>query len=222
MDSIEKVRKDFDEIAILDEGWTHNSFFYDFLNRHVPNDCRDILEVGCGLGEFTRILALKSEHVLAVDLSPEMIRMAKLNSKAFRNIDYHIGNIMDYNWPDSRFDCIVSIATLHHLPLASMLEKMAFSIKPGGRLIILDMLKAEILKDYFFGALSFPLSRFLMLIKNGRLSEPEHIKKAWEEHGKNEIYMSFSELRRICNIHIPDAEIRRHLLWRYSIVWTRQ
>lgn len=222
MDSLEKIKNDFDEIAILDEGWTHNSFFYKFLNRHVPKDCRDILEVGCGLGEFTRIIALKSEHVLAVDLSQEMIRAAKLNSNAFGNIDYRIENILDYIWPDSHFDCIVSIATLHHLPLAPMLEKMAFSIKPGGRLIIMDMLKAESFTDYLLGALSFPLSRFLMLIKNGRIREPEHIRRVWEEHGKNEIYMRFSELRRVCNIHIPGAKMRRHLLWRYSIIWTRQ
>ncbi|HEY9161504.1 MAG TPA: class I SAM-dependent methyltransferase [Desulfomonilia bacterium] len=222
MDSFQKVRKDFDDIAVLDEGWTHNSFFYNFLNRHVPWNCIDILEVGCGLGEFTRIIALKSEHVLAVDLSPEMIRMANLNSTTFRNIDYRIENILDYIWPENHFDCIVSIATLHHLPLAFMLEKMVFSIKPGGRLIILDMLKAENLTDFLLGAVSFPLSRVMMLIKNGRLKEPEHIRRAWEEHGKNEIYMRFSELRRICNIHIPDAEIRRHLLWRYSIVWTKQ
>lgn len=222
MYNFEKVRKDFDEIASLYEGWTHNSYFYDFLNRYVPKDCRVILEVGCGLGEFTRIIALKSEHVVAVDLSPEMIRAAKSNSKDFRNIDYRIGNILDYIWPDSHFDCIVSIATLHHLPFASMLEKMAFSLKPGGRLIILDMLKAESLKGYLLGALSFPLSRFLMLIKNGRVMEPEHIRRTWKENGKNEIYMKFSELGRICNIHIPGAEIKRQLLWRYSIVWTKQ
>ncbi len=221
MEISDKIERDFNRIASLDEGWTHNSFFYKLLSRHVPEHCGDILEIGCGTGDFTRMIALKSEHVLAIDLSPEMIRVAENNLNASGNIEYCVRNIIDYDWPDNHFDCIVSIATLHHLPLGFMLEKMACAVKPGGRILILDMLRAEGIMDYLLGALSFPLSRLLMLIKKGRLREPENIRRAWEEHGKDEIYSLMSELIRLCDEYIPGAKIKRHLLWRYSVIWIK-
>ena len=48
---------------------------------------------------------------------------------------------MKWGLPAGQFDAIVSIATLHHVPLEPLLPKLQVALKPGGRLIILDLLQ---------------------------------------------------------------------------------
>ena len=47
------VEADFDRLAQLDdEGWTANNQYHDFLLKHVPYNCENALEIGCGTGAF--------------------------------------------------------------------------------------------------------------------------------------------------------------------------
>ena len=78
-DLISGIREDFDRIALLPEvRWGHNSHYHDFLLKHIPLHCGNALEIGCGTGKFARLLAERSDHVLALDLSPNMIRIARV------------------------------------------------------------------------------------------------------------------------------------------------
>ena len=65
------IEADFDRLATLDdEGWTANNHYHDFLLSHVPQNCDNALEIGCGTGAFARLLAKRSKRVIALDLSP--------------------------------------------------------------------------------------------------------------------------------------------------------
>src|SRR2546423_12311609 len=113
------IQQDFDRIALVSEdGATHNDHYHNFLLRHLPSNCRNVLEIGCGTGAFARQLAQGSQHVLALDLSPEMIRLARERSAKCPNIEFQAADVLDRSLPVEDFDCIASIATLHHLPLA--------------------------------------------------------------------------------------------------------
>ncbi|MDQ6652669.1 MAG: class I SAM-dependent methyltransferase [Acidobacteriota bacterium] len=134
------IQQDFDRIALVSEdGGTQNDHYHNFLLRHLPSNCHDVLEIGCGTGAFARRLAQRSERVLAVDLSPEMICIARERSAQFPNIDFQLADIRDRHLPLESFDCIASIATLHHLPIPEILLKMKNALKPGGVLLILDL-----------------------------------------------------------------------------------
>src|SRR5260221_11655761 len=120
--SMSTVQADFDRIAELSlPTWDHNNHYHDFLLKQLPARLANALDIGCGMGEFARMVAPRSDHVVAVDLSPQMIRRAKAESAAFSNIAYQVGDIMQMDLPAAHFACIASIATLHHLPLALML-----------------------------------------------------------------------------------------------------
>jgi SAM-dependent methyltransferase len=68
----EQIRNDFDRLAQFDEdGWTHNNHYHSFLLKHVPASCENALEIGCGTGAFSRLLAERSQHVLGLDLAPK-------------------------------------------------------------------------------------------------------------------------------------------------------
>jgi ubiquinone/menaquinone biosynthesis C-methylase UbiE len=131
----DRVREDFDRLAVLSEGsvWDHNSHYHPFLLRQLPERLGEALEVGCGTGEFARLLAERSETVLAVDLSPRMIEAARVRSTDHPNVEYLVVDASSWEFPSERFDCAASVATLHHLPLAPTLARMGAPYGPAGR-----------------------------------------------------------------------------------------
>ena len=221
-EAMSNVRADFDRIALLaGDEWGHNSHYHDFLLRHVPSHCRESLEVGCGAGAFSRLLAKSSDRVLALDLSPNMIGVAREGSARFPNIDFQVADVMALELPAERFDCIATIATLHHLPTASALSKLKGALKVGGVLLVLDLFQPEGPLDAAANALALPLSLGLRLVKHGRLLPPRPVRRAWAEHARHDTYLTLTQLRELCAEMLPGALVTRHLLWRYSVVWKK-
>jgi SAM-dependent methyltransferase len=232
------IQTDFDRIALLEtDGWNHNSHYYNFLLRQVPADCKEALEIGCGTGSFSRLLAQRSQNVLALDLSPEMVRVAREHSSEFPNIEFQFADIMIWNSPAAHFDCIATIATLHHLPLREILLRMKAALKPGGVLLVLDLFEPgrlwhghpardfgsvpEAVRDTFLNALAMAVSGILRLIHEGRLKPPREVRDAWAEHGEHDSYPTIREVRNLCADILPGAKVKKHLLWRYSIVYQK-
>ncbi|MBD0371909.1 MAG: methyltransferase domain-containing protein [Pyrinomonadaceae bacterium] len=217
------IQAEFDRIALVTsaEGWSQNSYYHDFLLRHTPAGCRKALEIGCGTGAFSRRLAARSEHVTALDLSPEMIRIARERSAEFPNIEFHVQDAASSDFPSEEFDCIATIATLHHLPFKLMLDKMKRALRVGGVLLILDLLEPESFYDLLTSAVAYPVCASLRLLKQRRLRPPAEVRAAWAEHEQYDSYLTLSEVRAACNEALPGARVRRHLMWRYSVVWKK-
>jgi SAM-dependent methyltransferase len=216
------IQADFDRLALLaDYSREHNGYYDDFLLKHLPSPCAEALEIGCGAGAFSRRLAGRSTRVLAIDLSPQMIRSARERSAPCANIEFQVADAMSYEFPAEHFDCIASIATLHHLPLADMLLRLQCALKPGGTLLILDLYKAHGLMDHLASLIALPVSVLLRLLHTRRLRAPREVRAAWDEHARHDVYLTRREVRRICASLLPCAEVRQHLLWRYSIIWKK-
>jgi len=66
--TLESIQSDFDRIALLsNDNWNHNTHYQEYLISQIPERCRHILEIGCGTGKFSRLLAQRAEQVLAID-----------------------------------------------------------------------------------------------------------------------------------------------------------
>jgi SAM-dependent methyltransferase len=217
-----EVRADFDRIALIADGdWDHNRHYHPFLLRQLSGRCGEVLEVGCGTGGFARLLARHADRVLALDLSPEMIRVARERSGRDGNITFEVADVTSRRLPADRFDAVASIATLHHLPFGSTLSRLATSLKPGGTLAVLDLYDRTGPTDKFLDLVAFPASCAWRLATCGRLREPAEVRRVWAEHGKHDTYMSFEAIRRVASDLLPGAIVRRHLFWRYSLVWRK-
>ena len=213
------IQADFDRLAALDaEGWTQNNHYHSFLLRHVRVGCQNALEVGCGTGAFARRLAERARHVVALDLSPEMIRVARSRSADFPNLEFDVADAISWDFPAAHFDCIVNIATLHHLPLREMILKLKDALRPGGVLIVLDLFEPkrlwhghpardsragrtcheqaespyEGLLDTFLNIVAMGVSGSLRLIHNGRLKPPRAVRAAWAAHEQHDSYPKMS------------------------------
>jgi ubiquinone/menaquinone biosynthesis C-methylase UbiE len=216
------VQADFDRIALLSQdSWDHNQHYHSFLLKHIPAHCKAVLDVGCGTGTLSRLLAERSDQVVALDLSPAMIEAAKECSKPYSNIDFRIVDAMSWAFPVEAFDCITSIATLHHMTTEEMLLKMKRALNVDGTLAILDLYESAGLSDLLAGTAAMPVSLALRWIKTGRFREPRQVREAWAEHGRNDTYLSLTQVRTVCRKVLPGAQVRRHLLWRYSLIWRK-
>jgi ubiquinone/menaquinone biosynthesis C-methylase UbiE len=216
------LQQDFDRIALVStDGATCNDHYHNFLLRHLPPHCHDALEIGCGTGTFSRRLAERFRQVVALDLSPEMIRLARVRSDNISNVEFQLGDIRDRVLAVESFDCIASIATLHHLPYREMLLKMKAAVKSGGALLIIDLFEPSGLVDSLTNSLALPLSVSLRLIHHGRLLRPREERDAWGEHERHDSYLTMNAVRKLCAEILPGARVRKHLLWRYSIVWKK-
>lgn len=223
MKQVTEIQAEFDRIALAEAGtgWNHNDHYHDYLMRFAPAHCHISLDVGCGTGAFARLLAGRSERVLALDLSPEMLRIARQRSSAYPNIEYLQANVMDFSLPAEGFDCIASIATLHHMVLAEVLPVLSAALKPGGALLVLDLYRAAGVGDLLSNVISIPYHVYLKQTRGRNQPASPEAAAAWDAHGRDDHYLSMNEVRRACADLLPGAKVTRHLLWRYSIIWQK-
>jgi ubiquinone/menaquinone biosynthesis C-methylase UbiE len=214
------IQEDFDRIAeVPEERWNHNLHYHQFLLKQLTPRCKRALDLGCGTGVFTRALAQRADRVLGLDLSPRMIQAAKKSSGGQTNIDFQVANALTWAWPEAQFDCIASIATLHHLPMAEMVPRLRRALKPGGVLLVLDLYRQGGPRDSASSMVAAPLSIALRAARTGRLRPAPAVRRAWAAHAPHDRYLTVPEVRRICASMLPGAQMRKHLFWRYSIVW---
>jgi ubiquinone/menaquinone biosynthesis C-methylase UbiE len=216
------IRADFDRIALISqEGWNHNTHYHDFLLRQLPAHLGEALDLGCGTGAFARLLAQRAERVLGLDLSPQMIRVARERSTGYQNITLEVADATTWVFGRERFDCIASIATLHHLPLSQTLIKLQDALRPSGTLLVLDLYQSQGLPDLLTNHVSIPVSVVLGLVKTRRLRSARESREAWAQHAPHEHYLALAQVHQACADVLPGARVRKHLLWRYSIVWKK-
>ena len=122
-------------------------FGNDFAFRAVAGLLDDewtVADLGCGTGAMSGILAPHVKHVIGVDASEEMLDAAKARLAAAENIEFRKGSLEALPiFPDS-VDAATLMLVLHHLPSpAEALAEAGRILKPGGRVLIVDMAPHE-------------------------------------------------------------------------------
>ena len=218
----ESIARDLDRRArIPDDPWQHNRLYHRLLSRELPARIGPALEIGCGSGEIAAALATRAERVLGLDLSPEMLAAARERCAGAANVELALADALAHPLPREHFDLVVSVATLHHLPLAPMLARARDALRPGGLLWILDVTRDETALEFARSAVAFPLNILGRLFTTGRLRPPPEVRAAWDVHGATDRYLSVGEVRRAAAETLPGARVRRLLFWRYELVWRK-
>lgn len=103
-----------------------------------------VADLGAGEGTLAQLLAQRADKVIAVDLSPKMVEygQALALQNGLANLEYRIGDIENPPIDDSSLDLAILSQALHHAENPQRALDAAFRIlKPGGRLIVLDLLQ---------------------------------------------------------------------------------
>lgn len=128
---------------------------HDMFIRHIVQDKRPfrVLDIGCGTGEF--ILKLKSYrrdiNIFGVDISSEMINIAKKKSTFDRDVDFQIGDVEDMPYDDDYFDYVTCAHSFHHYPNKDKaVNEMHRVLKNNGKVMIIDGYKDGFLGRFIF------------------------------------------------------------------------
>ena len=93
------------------------------------------LDLGCGTGRVAGLLAAQYDQVLAVDLSEQMLGVAR-SRRSHPRVTYALDDLSDVT---GRYDLVVSVMVLHHVPdLPRALDHIAELVAPGGLALLID------------------------------------------------------------------------------------
>ena len=103
-----------------------------------------VADLGAGEGTLAQMLARQADRVIAVDLSPKMVEFGSELARRHElpNLEYRLGDIEEPPLDDASVDLAFLSQALHHAGSPEKALQQAFRIvKPGGRLVVLDLLQ---------------------------------------------------------------------------------
>jgi ubiquinone/menaquinone biosynthesis C-methylase UbiE len=124
----------------------------------------DVLDLGCGTGNMTLRLARLGLRVVGVDLSPEMLAVARRKAPSGSSARFVQTSAVELTdrFPAASFDTIVSILMFSELTEAEqclVLRQCRSLLRPGGQLILADEVRASaMLRRAFQNLVRLPLS----------------------------------------------------------------
>jgi len=204
--------------------WSHNAYYHRFLVRQLPSPCIRVLDVGCGAGGFAVELARHAEQVDAIDRSPVMIDAAKRATPD--NVGCILGDVRTEPLSEGAYDAIVSISTLHHMPLDEVLPVLARALRPGGVIAAVALPRHDLVREApveLVAAIGHRVLGFAFRIFRARGWGSWYAVEA--THDVMPVVLdpplTTRQVRaRVASI-LPGARVRRRVFWRYSLVWRK-
>jgi len=189
--------------------WNHNVHYQPVILGAVPPGCGPALDVGCGDGMLACRLAERCAEVTGIDRDPRMI--ARARSRARERVRFIEADFLAHAFLAASFDFVCANTSLHHMDFAAALAAMARVLRPGGRLAVIGLAADRSLADLLAAAPGVPVSLIYRAVHRQRESgapimDPD---------------MSWREVSAAAAHALPGVRYRRHLLWRYSLLWRK-
>ncbi len=138
----EQLQQEFNRWAQAGEGEKMEHHHLDITKKTLASmdlgaDDR-VLDLGCGSGWATRLLAPQCKEVVGVDVSDEMIRQAQQASNNFANVKYLQGSAQKIPCADNSFDKMLSVESFYYYAdQEAALDEILRVMAPKGRIFIL-------------------------------------------------------------------------------------
>lgn len=190
--------------------WNHNIHYHQLILRSVPDRAGRALDVGCGEGLLARQLRQRVAHVVGIDLDEASISTARQQPAG--GIGYVLADLLHAPFEDGSFDFIAAVASLHHVELRSALGRLGGLLRPGGRLAVVGLARSRQPVDLAYdigGALAH------RIMARSRTVWDHAAPTVWPPP------LTYGQARRQSQAVLPGAWYRRHLLWRYSLIWDK-
>ncbi len=105
-----------------------------------------VFELGCGSGIYTKFLAKDFDHVIASDIDPQMIEIARKEVKC----DYVVADATDIPLKDNTMDMVFGVSIIHHVKNRDrMFKEIRRVLKPNGYLVFCEPNKLNPMTSVF-------------------------------------------------------------------------
>jgi len=103
-----------------------------------------VADLACGAGDVAVRLAPRVARVIGIDASPEMLKTARRRASGLDNVELHEADLAALPLTDASVDAALVVLGLTHVesPAAALVE-MARILRPGGRAVIVDLLRHD-------------------------------------------------------------------------------
>ena len=189
--------------------WNHNVHYQPVILGAVPPGCDAAIDVGCGDGLLARKLAARCAAVTGVDRDERMVARARERCQDVPNATFLAADFMAYPLAAESFGFACANTALHHMDFAAALAKMARILRPGGRLAVVGLAEHGSPADWVIDAAGIPANLCHKLIHGEGTSGAPVIAPG----------MTWAQARATAERVLPGVRYRRHLLWRYSLLW---
>jgi len=176
----------------------------------VPSGATRALDVGSGEGLLAQELRSTVPEVVAIDRDVPSIQQAR-DRRGAGGVQFIVGDFLEYPFPAGSFDLIASVAAIHHMEMEAALRRMKELLRPGGTLVVVGLARSRRPADFFVDAAGVIVHRL------HRLTKP------YTEQTSPTVWpppLTYGEVRQTAERILPGVRYRRHVLWRYSLVWT--
>jgi len=112
---------------------------------------KTVLEYGCGDGTNTILLGNRGAKIISLDLSPELIEVARARVVAnglSEGVEFVVGSAHNVPLPDESVDVVVGIAILHHLDLTLAATEVKRLLKKGGTAVFQEPVRNSTLMRF--------------------------------------------------------------------------
>jgi SAM-dependent methyltransferase len=113
------------------------SYFTIFPWDRLPPDGGVGMDVGCGSGRWSMLVAPRVRHLHLLDASPAALAVARENLCDSRNVSFHHASVGEMPVPDGSLDFAFSLGVLHHVPdTAAAIRSVTLKLKPGAPFLL--------------------------------------------------------------------------------------
>jgi 2-polyprenyl-3-methyl-5-hydroxy-6-metoxy-1,4-benzoquinol methylase len=195
---------------------------------------KNVLDMPCGNGEISIPLAHKADHLLLMDLSSNMCRLASENITASSDkIEIKNADFFSYDFNGRKFDLIICLGLLAHVESPKLLlDKLSGQVQPGGYLVIQNtdashfynyLIRTYLGVKNIFREQAYPLNSV-----SGSFIEKYFSEKGFKKVRQfryNQSFLGFSNLfsnekkYRLTRNFFGDAENPKHQAWGSDVTY---
>lgn len=105
-----------------------------FANSIFTDHKIKLLEIGCGTGEYTKVISklFPNVKIMATDISPKSIEVAKKKCLTCKNVNFSVRSAYDTKYKNESFDLVYGFYVLHHLNVKKVAKEVYRILKKGG------------------------------------------------------------------------------------------
>lgn len=191
--------------------WNHNTIYHKEILKNLPKSRISALDIGSGLGCFSGKLSSLFSNVIS--LEPDKDSISKAMSLYPENNITFINSAFDkHDFGCNKYDFITLIASIHHMDFKATLNKSLTLLNPEGKLVILGLYRERSPVDLLISLIAIIPN----LIMN-TITDTNPLTSMITQLPK----MSIREIKREAKSILGSFKFKRHLFWRYSLVYKK-
>lgn len=130
-------RQDEDHLSAQQRREIFDDYFRIFPWPVLPPGGGTGIDVGCGTGRWSMLVAPRVAHLHLLDASADALAVARQNLNSANNVSFHAASVAAIPLPDASLDFAYSLGVLHHVPdTEAAIDAIARKLKPGAPFLV--------------------------------------------------------------------------------------